>query len=88
MVAVAVDPAMPERDCTIHSMRTDGYVWDDHTRWIEKDGKIVGRLSGQAGSWWYQVAAKPHDEPAVMGFADAIEAFRFAVRDLERFKRK
>jgi hypothetical protein len=63
------------------------YSWDSDHRWIEKDGKIVGRLSGnQHGTWWYQVAAKPHDEPEVMGLADARAAFYAAVRDLSSRK--
>lgn len=72
------------------ALRSGAYRWDPDHRWIEQhlggpasNKKIVGRMSGQDGSWWYQIAAKPYDKPAVVGFKAATEAFAGAVFELQ-----
>ncbi len=40
------------------------------------DSRIVGRISGYGpGTFWYQLAKQPHDEPSVLGFKGRVEAF-------------
>ena len=47
--------------------------------------RIVGRVSGYgAGTWWYQIARRPFDEPPVMGLASKSAAFMAMVRELDR----
>lgn len=62
-----------------YELGTDGYIRR------EGESKILGRVGGYGpGTGWYQLAAKPYDEPSVMGFADKRAAFEQAVTELEQ----
>lgn len=62
-----------------YELGADGYIRR------EGETKILGRVGGYGpGTGWYQLAAKPYDEPSVMGFADKRAAFEQAVTELEQ----
>lgn len=56
-----------------------GYELND-AGFIVKGDKIMGRASGYGpGTCWYQLAARPFDEPSVGGFDSIEKAFYAAV---------
>lgn len=66
-----------EEPATYH-LGADGYIRK------HGDPKILGRVSGYGkGTCWYQLAAKPYDEPSVMGFDSIWKAFDAAVAALQ-----
>ncbi len=56
-----------------------GYELND-AGFIMYGDKIMGRASGYGpGTCWYQLAARPWDEPSVQGFESIEKAFYAAV---------